>query len=372
MLATTESNMSNRRGGERHLDLHEARQVELAGRALAQLPAGAPVTGIFDAIRGCVPFAAGLLCTVRPDAPDSLVAHPAGLPPAVLESWLGTSPEQIAGALAPVVSSTTGRLWRDSQTLTGAQRERLEVLRKLDEAGLGEGAGYKVIERRSPGQGAELVMLALLMERGVPVPARAAVVLASLNQDLHAAVLRSSLTLLTRSPIVAQILDQEQAGYLCLSLQGRVTTANRRAHQLVARYREVAGVIERRNAMTDFAARARVETRGQRSWCLQAPESTSLLLVDAYHLAGEAHALAEDTLLLKLREILPPASSSPLLEKLTEAQRRVALHLLRSGEPYKIIAVELGMNEKTLRKHVENIFSRLDVSTRSGLVQRLK
>src|SRR5689334_19871302 len=124
----------------------EIRQIEAASRALARLPARAPTSAIFEAIRPCAPVAAGLFSAIRPESPDALITHAFGLPPEVLEGWLATSREQSARALAPMISSRPGKLWRDSETITGAQREQMKVLRMLDDANLGEGAGYKVLK----------------------------------------------------------------------------------------------------------------------------------------------------------------------------------------------------------------------------------
>src|SRR6185503_10739949 len=102
-------------------------------------------------------------------------------------------------------------------------------------------------------------MLALLMARGEVVPWRSQALLAALNPAIRAAVLRLGLVLLAREPILTQIVEEQSLGYICISRTGEVLEANRRAHHLVTRYQRAAGVEGRRNAMTDFATRAREE-----------------------------------------------------------------------------------------------------------------
>ena len=354
------------------LDPREARLVESASRALDLLPSGAPAAGVFESIRSCVPLAAGLFCIIRPAAPDALMSHAVGLPPDVFESWLGTSPEQLARTLEPIVSSTAGDMWRDSETLTGAQREKLDVLRKLDRAGLGEGAGYKVLERVTPWHGPEHYMLALLMERRQVVPSRSQAMLAALNPAIRAAVLRIDLMLLARESILAQIVEEQSLGYVCVSRTGEVLEANRRAHHLVSRYRHAAGIEGRRKTMTDFATRAREKASGRQMWRLAATRPTSLLEVSAHQLAKESHALPEDVVLVMMKEVFAPpvaaSSQEPLaLGRLTTRQREIAFLLARTGDSYKQMADSLSVREGTVRKHVENIFSLLGVHSRAEL-----
>lgn len=357
------------------LDPGEIRRVEATARALARLPATAHPAALFDAIRPCVHFAAGLFCVIRPSAPDALVSHAVGLPQDVFESWLSTSPEQLAQALAPVITSEAGSLWRDSETLTGAQREQLEVLGKLDTAGLGEGGGYKVLQRSVPGQGVEHVMMAVLMERGETVPLRVQALLAALNPAIHAASLRLRLLLGAREPIFAQIIEEQALGYICISTRGSVLEANRRAHDLVQRYREASGIRGRLRAMADFAERACEATRGRRPWYLAASYPRSLLQVHAHWLAKETHALPEDVVLLMMNEIIAPEAAvevHPSLRRLTPRQREIALLLARTGRSYKQIADQLEISEATVRKHGENVHHALGVHSRAELAELLR
>ncbi len=376
MLSSTPRTMPRALQGGPLLDPGEIRRIEATSGALDLLPSGAHPSALFDAIRLCVPLAAGLFCIIRPSAPDALVSHAVGLPQDVFESWLGTSPEQLAQTLAPVISSEAGGLWRDSETITGAQREQLEVLRKLDGAGLGEGAGYKVLERPIPWQGQEHFMMALLMERGVPVPLRSHALLAALNPSICAAVLRLGLLLVAREPILAQIVEEQSLGYICVSTRGAVLEANRRAHHLVMRYREAGGITGRLRAMADFAERARDAAGGRQAWYLTASNPPSLLEVRAHRLAKETHALPEDVVLLMMKEIItPPMPLGPapaLLLRLTPRQREVALLLARTGSSYKQIADQLLISEATARKHGENVYCVLGVHSRAELTVLLK
>jgi DNA-binding CsgD family transcriptional regulator len=357
------------------LQPREVRQIEIASRALLLLPSRAPAVALFDAIRPCVPHAAGLFSVIRPGAPDALSTHPVRLPEDVLESWLATPPEQLAATLGPLIRSRPGSLKRDSETIKGALRGELAVLGKLDAAGLGEGAGYKVLERRLPRHGAEHVMLALLMERGEAVPARAQEVLAALNLPIREAVQRLGLSILAHESILAQIVAEQTLGYICTTRRGKVLEANRRAHHLVLRYCAAARVGGRRTAMEAFAGRARAQAGAGRAWHLVTDGPPSRLEVNVHRLSSETHALPQDVVLVVLKEDLAPTSDPREADaggRLTSRQQEIALLIARTSDSYKQIGERLGLSAATVRKHVENIHRLLGLHSRAEIVDRFK
>ena len=360
--------------GAAPLDAGEARRVRAAARALDLLPAGADASSIFDVLARCVPVQAGLFSFIRPASPEALVSQAVRLEPFVHESWLRTPPELLEETLAPLVSSPVGSLLRDSQTLRGERRERLEVLALLDTAGLGEGAGYKALERTTPWYGTELVMLALLMERKTPVPARSEALLAALNPAIQRAILRIGLPLLAHEPILPQLMAEQSVGYLCLSSTGGLVAANVRALRLVDRYADAASVVGRRGAVAAFAARALEQVEKQRPWQLAGDEPTSILQVDAHQLAKERHALSEDILLVQMREVPPPPLSARAARAravLTKTQLEVAMLFAATGASDGELARRLGMRQGTVRKHMEAIRERLGVISRGAIASRI-
>ena len=48
------------------------------------------------------------------------------------------------------------------------------------------------------------------------------------------------------------------------------------------------------------------------------------------------------------------------------AREAEVLHLLAAGKTNRAIAAELGISERTVDRHVSNIFTKLDVSSRSA------
>jgi DNA-binding CsgD family transcriptional regulator len=358
-----------------HLDPGERRRLKAASHELDLLLPNAPASAVFDAIRPCVPVAAGLFSVIRPGADEGLVSQSVELPPDIFESWLRIPPDLLQRILAPVVLSGPGRLWRDRETLQGAQREELEVLRELDGAGLGEGAGYKLLERPIPWDGVEHIMLALLMARGERVPARAQVMLEALHTSIREAVLRIALPLRAGQPIHPQIVAEQSLGCLCLSPSGRVIVANRRAYQLVERYGDAAGIQGRRGAMVAFAVRAREKAGRGQPWQLGIDRPPAILQVDVHSFIKETGVFPEDTFLLYLREVLEPpvvADALPALGLLTNREWEVAFRLAHSEGPQKQIADRLGMSPGTLRTHAQKIHKKLGIQSRLQLILRLK
>jgi DNA-binding CsgD family transcriptional regulator len=336
--------------------------VEDASRALAKVPARAPIADVFEAIRPCVPVAAGLLGILRPGAPASMVTCPMGLDPPVLDSWLAMPEEHRAATLGPIFSSRPGDLWRDSQTVSTPLREKLEVFRKLDAAGLGEGAGYKVDERMSPLHGVEHIMLAMLMERGVLVPPRAADLLAALHPAISAAILRSRLPFLPGQPLYAQIVAKSDAGYVCVSHGGSVIEANSRAHELVTRFRDTLRIPGGRGVVTGFAERAPELASRSRTWRREGDGPRSILQARTIALAKEIYDLHEDIFLVVLEEIdLPESRADEVIGQveLTPTEKKIAYLLAHTPLSSKEIAAKFSSKTRTIETHANRIYRKL-------------
>ncbi len=350
---------------------NEHKKVGEASQKLARIPSGAPASAIVEAIQPCVPRSVGLLNVVRPSAIEALVSQPAGIPSKVLEGWLLSPKAALASALLPLLLSSPGKLWRDSMTVRGAQREALDVLRVLDNEGLGEGIGYKLIVRPSLFYGEEHIMLALILERHAAISDRTEVLLNAIHAPLRDAVLRRSLPLIAHQSILSQIIEEQSLGYICLSSAGAVREANWRARALVERYRDRAGITGSRGALETFATRARCEARGGQPWLLNAHDARSTLLVDVSSLAKETHVLSEDLHMIVMRELLHERAAGAELSSLTEREQEVCLLLARTALDQKHIADKLAISRGTVRKHVENIYRKLCVTSRQELTARV-
>ncbi|MCF2496749.1 helix-turn-helix transcriptional regulator [Dyadobacter sp. CY357] len=53
------------------------------------------------------------------------------------------------------------------------------------------------------------------------------------------------------------------------------------------------------------------------------------------------------------------------------AREKEIVRLIKVGKTYKVIADELFISERTVSKHVQNIFEKLGVSSRLELLNRL-
>jgi DNA-binding CsgD family transcriptional regulator len=360
------------------VDPRDERAVAAAVRALSRLPAQGQVADLFDAIALCAPTVAGNAVILRPETPEDLVSHPVRLPQPVLRSFARMPLDDLQAALAPAVVAKAGTLQRQTEVFPREFRERVEVIRSLDENGLGEGAGYKVLDRRAPDGGPEHVILTLVAERGDRFRPRAMAALAAIAPAVRAAWLRLELPILARVPVLAQIVAEDELGYICLSTGGTLLEANRRAHDLALLYRHPAGLTGRRLLLTELATKARARARaGGRPWVIVHPALGAALEVRVHRLAKETHAIGQDVLLVKLREGPAPAlpaggNAAAVFAKLTGRQLDIARLLIRTSLSYKEIAAHVGVKIGTIRKHVEHIYRLFDVHSRAELQLLLK
>lgn len=354
------------------LDLHEVNALRRSLVELAQVPSQGDPAAIFDALRSCVPVAAGLVGIATPATMGAMSNRPVRLPEAVLSSWMATQREYVVDAFARLFfSANEGDFWRDKDSIRGRLRKGFQVLDTLDAHGLGEGAGYKVLQREVPGRGTEHAMLALLTERGTRFSDRDGGLLKVLGPAVRDAVLRAGVPLIPSRSILGQIIEEQALGYICLSLRGSVMEANQRAHELVSRYHKIARIPPGRRVFGDFIAVAKDRTRGGRTLHLPHMDRTTLE-VRAHALAKEAHSLSEDVTLLVLREWQLPtptgrAAVPDVLRQLTPRRRQIALMLANTAGSYKELAAALEIKEPTMRTHVEHIYRALDVHSRAEL-----
>jgi DNA-binding NarL/FixJ family response regulator len=68
---------------------------------------------------------------------------------------------------------------------------------------------------------------------------------------------------------------------------------------------------------------------------------------------------------------LPPAFESKSLEQLTRREKEVA-ELLVEGNTYKEVATKLFLSTDTIRQHIKNIYRKLQINSRTKLIQELR
>lgn len=355
-------------------DTHDRRALQTAYRALSLIPTRAPASAVFGAIAPCVPSVAGNLFVFRPGALDAMTSHNVGMPDDIVDAFMRAPPEQVEHALSTMVTSRPGEMWRVVEAVAGPMREEIQAIRDLDRFGLGEGAGYKVMERSAAAGDAEHVLLVLLTERGDAFSEHHKRLLAELTPAIQAAVLRTELPLVANEPLFAQIVAEQAVGYVCLSASGAVLESNRRAHELAARYHTRAGIVGQRHALADLAQRARARGPGAGAWRVPGRDGVSMVEIHVHRLAHETHALSEDMFLLMMREwpALPSLDLLDALAALTARQRQIAFLLARHGMAYKEIAQALGVSEGTVRKHAERIYRLVGVHSRAELARLLR
>lgn len=352
------------------LEVSEAHQVEQAIARLAQIPAGADAVLILDAISSGIGGEAAMLGLFNASNPHAMSARPLRLPPELLQGWLSTTPEHVANAIVPVVQSSEGAFWCESDTVMRTSRAGLRVLRDLDSHGLGQGAGYKVMERRMPDGSVDNTFLALMTRRGKVFSPRAGMLLNALQSHLQDAICRLSLPLIPGIPILRQIVEDDRQGYICLSSRSRVMEVNRRAYDIAMLYQTELRLERRRHIVEDLAERL----AGSPAKVLQimSRDGREVLEIRPYRLAKETHALQEDVTLLVLRTLEIPTLERGLPDRpefrlLTPTQRRVADLLINSGFSRKELASEMGVSEGTVRTHMQRLYRRLRVRSRAEL-----
>ena len=356
------------------LDESDYQALRVAMERLSCISAGGDPNSILLALKECVPVEAGLVGQVKLTPIPQVTNHPLQLPTELLESWMGTNPEQLEQAFRPVVISSPGDFWSQTDSLPERLRDQLEVLHQLDRFNLGEGAGYKVCQRVLPGGGIEHVMMALITDHQHRFPDYTAARLKALGPAVQDAFWRLGLPLIASNPILGQLMTDDATGFICLDMRGSMIELNQRAHELASKYREAAGITQTRDFLQEFINRAWAKMPG--NWQLVHASREAVLEVRVHALSKETHMISNDIQLIKMQEwIMPPPPPQaeepdvpPELSKLTPRQQQAALLLGRSTLGYKQIADRLGIKPGTMRTHAENLYRALNVHSRPELI----
>ncbi|AGP37903.1 hypothetical protein SCE1572_27600 [Sorangium cellulosum So0157-2] len=285
--------------------------------------------------------------------------------------------------LAPLVPASPGTLISETESITGQFREELELLRRLRAAGLGEAAGYKVSAMpREAGARAHCFMT-FALEDGQTFTREHRHLLARLQPAVHAALERLCVPLVASQSILAQIVEEQTIGYMCLSRSGAIVEVNERLHALVRRFLRAARVEDGRGALAQFAGRALDETRGQRSWCLEHEDGSTHVKISVHHLAKETHIIGEDLQLVIMQEIptlqreksllgeaVPPMCQTPQLTaalgELDDVEQKIVVAMVTTKSQNKQIAIEMGLGLRAFEKRVQRIASKLNIHVSRG------
>jgi DNA-binding CsgD family transcriptional regulator len=338
--------------------------------AVDQLSKVSPQDGpraVLDALTRCVPVAGGTIGTMLiHDSAQSLTSHAVHLPAEMFDSWMSTPPRDFARMMAPLVHGPVGGLFNDRRAITGELRERLDVIRSVRAAGLGETAGFKVASHETTSGALEIVFMTLALDSGATFRPEHSETLALLLPSIEAALGRLRVPVLSSKSIIANILDDRTIGFACISGKGRIVEANDRAYALALRYADPTRTAVARCALKDLAMDLLHDAKRAPRTCRFRGPGSGFLDVETLWLAKEAYGVSENLTLLVIRE----GSASVLFDGLTERQHVVALQLVQTERSYKQIANALGISEGTMRKHVENIYRRLGVQSRPELTVR--
>ncbi|WP_437769010.1 hypothetical protein WME77_19220 [Sorangium sp. So ce764] len=218
--------------------------------------------------------------------------------------------------------------------------------------------------------------------------------LAQLQPAVHAALDRLRVPLVASQSILAQIVEEQTIGFMCLSKSRAIVEVNERLHALVTRFLHAAHVEDERGALTQFVGRVLDETRGQRIWCLKHEDGSTQVNISTHHLAKESHSIGEDLQLVMMQEISlsRPENSflggvvplvdqnsrlTAVLRELDDVDQRIVVAMVTMKVPNKEIAIGMGFGLRAFEKRIQRIADKLGIHVPRGtrvrpiLVQRL-
>lgn len=361
----------------------DRKRIDAATRALQRVPVQGSPEGVLDALARCAPIACGVVGTMGGRESTSIVSHLIRLPSDVSDGWATTPRAHLARMLAPLVPASPGTLISDTESITGQFREELELLQRLRAAGLGEAAGYKVSARPTEAGARAHRFMTFALDDGQTFTREHHHLLAQLQPGIHAALDRLWVPLVASQSILAQIVEEQTIGFMCLSKSRAIVEVNERLHLLVMRFLRAAHVEDGHGALIRFAERALNETMGQRIWCLKHEDGSTQVNISTHHLAKESHVIGEDLQLVMMQEmLLPRLEKNPLggvvplvnqtprltaaLRELDDVEQKIVVAMVTTKVPNKQIAIEMGIGFRAFEKRIQRIADKLSIHVPRG------
>jgi len=343
---------------------------KLVRRIMTKLRQAEAPLKVFKAVGECAPIEGGLIGSLHPENFSATVSHVVYLPDDVLEGWASTPQAQLSMMLSPLLHARPGQLISD-QAIQSPHREQIELLHRMRDVGLGEAAGYRVSEAAANGR-QDLLFLTFALAAGELFTPRHHALLAVLRDDIHASLMRLRVPLLPSEPIHAQICEDRHIGFIFMKRGGQCVELNQRARELVSSYHPPARAGDTSSISAFAQSIIQSQPLGERR-ILQHVSRERRLEISTHAFPKGTHSLGEDLWLVMMEETMTPRLSDVLKAAgLTPRQIEIALMLVETGLSYKQMADQLGIEEGTLRKHVENIYRHMGVHSRSELVEKLR
>ncbi|WP_437626008.1 hypothetical protein [Sorangium sp. So ce1151] len=331
------------------------KRFEVAARELWRIPVQGSPEDVFEALARCAPIACGLVGTMSDRASTSIASHLVRLPPGVSEGWATTPRAHLTRMLAPLVPAAPGTLISETEAITGQFRQEVEILRRIRAASLGQTAGYKVAALPTEAGTRVHRFMTFALDDGRTFTREHRALLALLQPAIHAALDRLGVPLVASQSILAQVVEEQDIGFMCVSRGGTIVEVNERMHALVKRFLRAARLEDGRGAFAKFAERALVETLGQRPWFLMDEDGFTQAKISTHRLAKEAHVIGEDLQLIMMQELPASRPAAPLGHAgLTGTQQDIARSLLENCLPHE----SLPLTEQTSR--LTEVFGGLD------------
>jgi DNA-binding CsgD family transcriptional regulator len=356
----------------------EQQALNDARQALRAVPMSGSLGSVFEALRPCVPFACGLLDTIKAARPFEPVDTLYRVPEAFISSvahLVETDPSPLVALRLPI-----GLMCNPASWVSGALEWRKWPL--VDALYPHHGIDFPsvlILSSTPRAYDRELTTLWFFNEHNQrPVSDRERQKVEALHQDILAAIERLRLPILPHDSIRDQMLREQNAGYALFRLNGDLIEHNRQAVMIARQYTTNHGDHVRAplSALLRWAQSTPSPSGFSAQYTMNA-DKTAMLEANLHFITQENHAIAEDAILLVLRTIpIQPTPVQPakqtILESLPPKQRQIATILVNSGLSFKEIASELQRGEGTVRKHAELVYRALGVRSRAELAVLLK
>ncbi len=352
----------------------ETTKMDAARRALQNITATSPPTALFEALRGLIPFDAGMLETIRVDQPwdpvDVLFDIPEGFVRA-RSSMIEQDP-----AVPLVLGIEAGVACVDREILSEREFSAMPYCQELyPRYGFVGVSGFMVTaEDEIIGRVHNTIWLFRGTRCRIP-NFRECRMLEALHGEVSDAIAALRLPFLARHPLDFNALGSD-SGYALLRRDGSIFEANLHAFSFANQYAVGGQRQHQQHELVEFIRSVeRMSPGPARKLHVRRSDDKGILSVSFQCLTRGRYGLPEDLTLVRMSEVLLETidrRGEQYLATLSPRKRHIARLLVQTPMSAKDIAVRLGVSHRTVEKHKEHIFQVLGVSSVEALGKLLR
>ncbi len=379
------SNIASLRSMGRRVDVQlserKAKGIQKAINQLALINPGDIPEKLFSIVQPLVPHVCGFIEVIRSDDPANAAGYFVNVPEGYAEWFMSVYPsDPIPAALTVIPEGDHIELQSFHQRMAVSTGQ--DFVRQVDTEArrifdIHDLETLKISDSPSLG-GREVIGMSLFRSGAEgPYSDEEHQILQILQPGLKSAINKLKLPFYRQEPLLEQILKDARTAYILTDAGGNIREVNGRLVPSLLEYIGPGSLQTNMQTLHRFVLEtlSTFRTTGVHRQWMKHREAGRLLEISLHQFASASGIFPEDRFLILMREVHCPAPVSwrqnPLVVQFSPREREIVELLMETGLSAKEIADRICISPRTAEKHIERIYQKAAVCSRSELVEKL-